>query len=223
MADQPAGWGVADPFPGCGAAVGSQLCQGGRLAYISALPAAHAVHTVRGRIAFVCTNAMWSNPHFEYSSWTTLPTFDISDPPRGPHTIWNHLGFFFKRSAEPRGSTSQDNNLDPGMSLPPVVRFTELVLPFWLVLLLLALPPFWNFVLPFLLAIHRPPGHCPKCGYDLRHARPMPGMRHSSTEERNGFKLKSDAGGFSGAAGYAADRSGALVLSSDRLLLAPLL
>ncbi|MGA2440881.1 MAG: hypothetical protein ABSH08_07975 [Tepidisphaeraceae bacterium] len=127
-----------------------------------------AVHTVRGRIAFVCTNAMWSNPHFEYSSWTKLPSFDVADPPRGPHTIWNHLGFFFKRNTRLRGSTSQDNNLDPGMSLPPVVSFTELVLPFWVLLLLLALPPFWNFVLPLLFGIHRPPGHCPKCGYDLR-------------------------------------------------------
>jgi hypothetical protein len=127
-----------------------------------------AVHSVEGRIAFVQTNAMWSNPHFEYSFWTPLPSRDAADPPRGLHSRWNHLGFYFKGSIRPRGSTPQDNNLDPGMSLPPMVRYTDIVFPFWLLLLLLALLPLWNFVLPLLRSTHHSPAYCARCGYDLR-------------------------------------------------------
>ncbi|HEX4056304.1 MAG TPA: hypothetical protein VHX86_18745 [Tepidisphaeraceae bacterium] len=117
-----------------------------------------AVHDAKGRLAFVFTNAMWSNPHFEYSSSAPAPGLDYANPPHGSHTSWNRLGFYFSRSARLRGSTPQDNMLPPGMSLPPVVRFTEFVVPFWALLLLLALPPFWNYVLPLVRGARRPPG-----------------------------------------------------------------
>ncbi len=117
-----------------------------------------AMHDAKGRLAFVFTNAMWSNPHFEYSSSTPVPGLDYANPPHGPHTLWSRLGFYFSRSARLRGSTPPDNTLPPGMTLPPVVRFTEFVLPFWALVLLLALPPFWNYVLPLVRGGHRPPG-----------------------------------------------------------------
>ncbi len=123
------------------------------------------MHDAKGRLAFVFENVMSMSPHFEYYSSTPVRGLDYADPRRTP-TLWNRLGFYIVRFT--RARDIQKMTPPPGMSWPPVVRYTDVVVPFWLVLLVLALLPFWNFVLPILRGARLQPGYCAKCGYDLR-------------------------------------------------------
>jgi len=126
------------------------------------------VHVSRDRLAFVFENLMSSNPDFGYSFSTPIPGPDFANPPSGSHTLWNRMGFRFAQGIRPRSSSPQFINLPTGLSWPPVVSYTAFALPIWFLLLILALLPFWNFVLPIVLDFRRPSGCCANCCYDLR-------------------------------------------------------
>ena len=126
-----------------------------------------AIHTLNGRVAIVNENLMSSRRHWEYDSNALQTGFDPAEPFHR-HSIWNRLGFYLSRSARPRGTVPGDASLPQGQNFPAVVRYFDLVMPFWLICLLLTLFPLWIFAIPALRRARRPHGFCPKCGYDLR-------------------------------------------------------
>ena len=116
-----------------------------------------AVHDAKGRLAFVFTNAMWSNPHFEYSSSAPAPGLDYANPPYGSHTSWNRLGFYFSRvpgcgQHSTRQHASTRHEFAAGGSLHRIRRSVLGSAS------ALALPPFWNYVLPLVLWRPSPAG-----------------------------------------------------------------
>jgi 4-amino-4-deoxy-L-arabinose transferase-like glycosyltransferase len=123
-----------------------------------------ALHTLNGSFGIVYTNAAWSNPHFEYSTTTPRAGFNYADP-HGRHAFWNRLGFFFAFAAMP--SSANPNPRPPGMTLPPLSRFCEILVPLWFVMVLCAAFPVWRFVVEPVRS-RKQPGCCLVCGYDLR-------------------------------------------------------
>jgi hypothetical protein len=126
--------------------------------------ACEALHTLNGSLGFVYTNAAWSDPHFEYSTTTPRTGFNYADP-HGRHAFWNRLGFFFAFAAMP--SSANPNPRPPGMTLPRLSRFCEILVPLWFVMLLCAAFPVWRFVVEPVRS-RKQPGCCLVCGYDLR-------------------------------------------------------
>jgi hypothetical protein len=127
-------------------------------------PLCGALHTMNGSLAFVYTNAIWSNPHFEYSTQTPRAGINYANP-SGKNPFWGRLGFCFIYGSGP--TNLRQNRLPPGMSYPPVQRFCEILVPLWFVMLLCAAFPVWRFVVEPVRS-PKQPGCCPVCGYDLR-------------------------------------------------------
>jgi hypothetical protein len=123
-----------------------------------------ALHTMNGSLAFVYTNAIWSERHIEYSTMNPRPGFNYAAP-RREHTVWSWLGFYFAYSSGP--SSGNPNPLPPGMSYPRIAHFCEVLVPLWLVVVMLLVLPAWRFVVQPVRSRKRP-GCCAVCGYDLR-------------------------------------------------------
>jgi hypothetical protein len=122
-----------------------------------------AWHTMNGSFAFVYTNAMWSNPHVDYSTQTPRAGINYANP-SGRNPFWGRLGFCFIYGS---GPYRRLNPLPQGMSYPPIQRFCEILVPLWFVMLLCAAFPVWRWVIAPRRS-RKPPGCCSICGYDLR-------------------------------------------------------